>query len=56
MPSSAKVWPQSKRKKLILCIDDYKQGLHARKLVLETAGYAEGIPTKHPPSKVTHAW
>ena len=39
MPSPAKVSPQSGNKKLILCIDDYKQGLHARKLILETAGY-----------------
>ena len=31
--------PRPRNKKLILCIDDYKQGLHARKLVLETAGY-----------------
>ncbi len=35
----AKVFPQSSNKKLILCIDDYKQGLHARRLILETAGY-----------------
>ena len=39
MPSAAKVFPQSSNKKLILCIDDYKQGLHARKLILETAGH-----------------
>jgi CheY-like chemotaxis protein len=39
MPSLAKVSPQSSNKKLILCIDDYKQGLHARKLILEAAGY-----------------
>jgi len=39
MPSVAKVFPQSSNKKLILCIDDYKQGLHARRLILETAGY-----------------
>ncbi|MGO9208941.1 MAG: two-component system response regulator [Terriglobales bacterium] len=39
MPSLAKVLPQSSNKKLILCIDDYKQGLYARRLILETAGY-----------------
>jgi CheY-like chemotaxis protein len=39
MPSQAKVFAQSGNKKLILCIDDYKQGLHARRLILETAGY-----------------
>jgi CheY-like chemotaxis protein len=39
MPSLAKMSPQSSNKKLILCIDDYKQGLHARRLILETAGY-----------------
>jgi CheY-like chemotaxis protein len=39
MPSPAKVSPQSSRKKLVLCIDDDKKALHARKLVLETAGY-----------------
>jgi CheY-like chemotaxis protein len=39
MPSVAKVFPPSSNKKLILCIDDYKQGLHARRLILETAGY-----------------
>ena len=39
MPSLDKVSPQSSNKKLILCIDDYKQGLHARKLVLQCAGY-----------------
>jgi two-component system, OmpR family, response regulator VanR len=39
MPSRAKPSPQSSNKKLILCIDDYKQGLHARKLILQTAGY-----------------
>ena len=40
MPSLAKVSPHSSHKKLILCIDDYKQGLHARKLILEAAGYS----------------
>ena len=40
MPSVAKASPQSSNKKLVLCIDDYKQGLHARRLILETAGYA----------------
>jgi CheY-like chemotaxis protein len=39
MPCSAKVSPQSSNRKLILCIDDYKQGLRARRLILETAGY-----------------
>ena len=39
MPALAKVFPQSSNKKLVLCIDDYKQGLHARRLILETAGY-----------------
>jgi CheY-like chemotaxis protein len=39
MPFVAKVFPQSGNKKLILCIDDYKQGLHARQLVLQSAGY-----------------
>jgi len=39
MQSPAKVSPQSSRKKLVLCIDDDKKTLHARKLVLETAGY-----------------
>ena len=39
MESAAEVSPQSDCKKLILCIDDHRQGLHARKLVLETAGY-----------------
>jgi len=39
MESAAEVSPQSDCKKLILCIDDHRQGLHARKLVLEAAGY-----------------
>ncbi len=39
MPSPAKV-PQSNRKKLILCIDDQREGLYARKLILHSAGYA----------------
>jgi DNA-binding response OmpR family regulator len=39
MPSPAKVSRQSSRKKLVLCIDDDKKTLHARKLVLEAAGY-----------------
>jgi CheY-like chemotaxis protein len=30
---------QSTKKQLILCIDDHKPGLHARKLLLETVGY-----------------
>ena len=36
---SAKVSPQSSGKKLVLCIDDDKKTLHARRLVLEAAGY-----------------
>lgn len=39
MPSPAKVSRQSSRNKLVLCIDDDKKTLHARRLVLETAGY-----------------
>ena len=39
MPSPAKVSPQSSNKELILCIDDYKEGLHASKLILQRAGY-----------------
>jgi CheY-like chemotaxis protein len=39
MPSPAKVSPQFSRKTLVLCIDDDKATLHARKLVLEAAGY-----------------
>jgi DNA-binding response OmpR family regulator len=39
MASPAKVSPQSGRKKLVLCIDDDEKTFHARKLVLEAAGY-----------------
>ena len=39
MQSPAKVSRQSGRKKLILCIDDDKKALHARRHVLATAGY-----------------
>lgn len=39
MPSPAKVSPGSSPKKLVLCIDDHRQGLHARKLILQSAGY-----------------
>jgi response regulator RpfG family c-di-GMP phosphodiesterase len=39
MPFPAKASPQSHRKKLILCIDDHHQGVRARKLILEAAGY-----------------
>ena len=39
MQFPAKVSQQSSRRKLVLCIDDDKKVLHARKLVLETAGY-----------------
>jgi CheY-like chemotaxis protein len=39
MPSPAKVSPQSSLKKLILCIDDHRPGVRARKLILEGAGY-----------------
>src|SRR6266487_1624939 len=38
-PFPAKVSPQSRRKKLILCIDDHQPGVRARKLILEAAGY-----------------
>ena len=38
MPSPAKVSRQSSRWKLVLCIDDDKNALHPRKLVLEAAG------------------
>jgi CheY-like chemotaxis protein len=33
MPFPAKVSPQSRRKKLILCIDDHQPGVRARKLI-----------------------
>lgn len=39
MPSPAKVSRQSSRKKLVLCIDGDKKALHARRLILEAAGY-----------------
>jgi len=39
MPFPAKASAQSRRKKLILCIDDHHQGVRARKLILEAAGY-----------------
>ena len=39
MPFPAKVSPQSRRKKLILCIDHHQPGVRARKLILEAAGY-----------------
>ena len=39
MPYPVKVSRQSHRKKLILCIDDHRQGLHARRLILQSAGY-----------------
>jgi CheY-like chemotaxis protein len=39
MPSPAKVSPRSSRKKLVLCIDDEQASLHARRLVLQSAGY-----------------
>ena len=39
MPCPAKVSRQSHQKKLILCIDDHRQGLHARRLILQNAGY-----------------
>jgi len=38
MPFPAKVSRQSSRWKLVLCIDDDKNALHPRKLVLEAAG------------------
>ena len=39
MPYPAKVSRQSHQKKLILCIDYHRQGLLARRLVLQSAGY-----------------
>ncbi|HXY08803.1 MAG TPA: response regulator [Terriglobales bacterium] len=39
MQFPAKVSQQSSPRKLVLCIDDDKKVLHARKLVLEMAGY-----------------
>ena len=39
VPYPAKVSRQSHQKKLILCIDDHRQGLHARRLILQSAGY-----------------
>jgi CheY-like chemotaxis protein len=39
MPSPAKVSSRANDKKLVLCIDDHEPGLHARKLVLQGAGY-----------------
>jgi len=39
MSYPAKVARQSGHKKLVLCIDDHRQGLHARSLVLQSAGY-----------------
>jgi len=39
MPYAAKVSRQSRHKRLVLCIDDHRQGLHARRLILQSAGY-----------------
>lgn len=39
MPCSSKVSQQTRCKKLVLCIDDHRQGLHARRLILQNAGY-----------------
>lgn len=39
MPSSSKVSRQSRHRRLVLCIDDHRQGLHARRLILQSAGY-----------------
>jgi len=39
MRHTAKVSRQSHYKKLVLCIDDHRQGLHARSLILQSAGY-----------------
>jgi CheY-like chemotaxis protein len=39
MPSPAKVSSRASDQKLVLCIDDHKQNLHLRKLILETASY-----------------
>ena len=39
MPYPPKLSPQSRHKRLVLCIDDHRQGLHARRVILESAGY-----------------
>jgi len=39
MPYPAKVSRQSRHRRLVLCIDDHRQGLHARRLILQSAGY-----------------
>ena len=39
MPYPAKLSRQSRHKRLVLCIDDHRQGLHARRLILQGAGY-----------------
>lgn len=39
MPCSARVSRQSHHQRLVLCIDDHRQGLHARRLILQSAGY-----------------
>jgi CheY-like chemotaxis protein len=39
MPHAAKVSRQSRHSRLVLCIDDHRQGLHARRLILQSAGY-----------------
>jgi len=39
MPYSAKVSRPSRDKRLVLCIDDHRRGLHARRLILQSAGY-----------------
>jgi response regulator RpfG family c-di-GMP phosphodiesterase len=39
MAYPAKVSRQSRRKRVVLCIDDHRQGLHARSQILQSAGY-----------------
>ena len=39
MPLPAKVSTQPRTKPLVLCIDDDRPGLHARKAILKAAGY-----------------
>ena len=39
MQYAANVSQQSRHRSLVLCIDDHRQGLHARRLILQGAGY-----------------
>jgi len=39
MAYPAKVSQQPRYKRLVLCIDDHRRGLHARRLILQSAGY-----------------